>query len=339
MEVMKRIVAVLMATGILFLQGCGETAKPKDTVKEPQTEQVKLDGAETETGEPESETETEEPESETSQEDISYPDGFVAVTDEQAVNIPDVNQLGNTVVDALSKIGVMYVGELTYGNYAEDSEKLALDIYTVADNMKKMIISVECPLSAEVKWKINSIKGIATGNVYYIDESLDENVRLYDYRTGKALSESEPSENTEEKEDVQNVETETQEVSALFQEVYLPYAKREKPFIFEAVKTFAQNVDKYTVKIMEPSADAEFSIKFTDKNNDDVYIAFAPDENALFTVMLVNYHQDSTNREVSLSNYSSDGSPEYDEFTTQIVGEGEAEVSGIDEQQDFLFKK
>ena len=67
MEVMKRIVAVLMATGILFLQGCGETAKPKDTVKEPQTEQVKLDGAETETGEPESETETEEPESETSQ--------------------------------------------------------------------------------------------------------------------------------------------------------------------------------------------------------------------------------------------------------------------------------
>ena len=52
MEVMKRIVAVLMATGILFLQGCGETAKPKDTVKEPQTEQVKLDGAETETGEP-----------------------------------------------------------------------------------------------------------------------------------------------------------------------------------------------------------------------------------------------------------------------------------------------
>ena len=90
---------------------------------------------------------------------------------------------------------------------------------------------------------------------------------------------------------------------------------------------------------MEPSADAECSIKFTDKNNDYVYIAFAPDENALFTVMLVNYHQDSTNREVSLSNYSSDGSPEYDEFTTQIVGEGEAEVSGIDEQQDFLFKK
>lgn len=132
--------------------------------------------------------------------------------------------------------------------------------------------------------------------------------------------------------------TDTLKVSRLFNDVYLPYAKREKAFSFEGVKTFAQNTKEYTVDMKEPGSEDGCFVKFTDENGDYVYFAFSPNEDGTFTIILVSFYQASSNSEVSLSNYSLSSSPEYDTYETHIIGNDPIEVSGVDKQQEFLFQ-
>ena len=131
-------------------------------------------------------------------------------------------------------------------------------------------------------------------------------------------------------------ETSQSEVTALFKDVYLPYANREKPFIFDGVKTFAQNTTEYATEINEPGSDVCF-IKFTAENGDYVYFAFAPTTNNVYAIVTLSYYQASTNSEVSLDNYSPDCTAAYDTFHTHVLGESSKEVSGPSEQQSFLF--
>lgn len=133
--------------------------------------------------------------------------------------------------------------------------------------------------------------------------------------------------------------TEKLEVSSLFEEIYFPYAKREKPFIFEAVKTFAENLDHYTIEIQEPNEEDAGIIQISAENGDYVFFAFAPNTAGIHMIMTLSYHQAATNSEVSLNNYSPDCTPEYDTFKTHIIGESEMEVKNVDEQQSFLFQK
>lgn len=129
------------------------------------------------------------------------------------------------------------------------------------------------------------------------------------------------------------------ETSDLFKEVYLPYATRENPFMFEAVKTFAQNLNSYTVEITDPTQEDMGSIKIADGNEDYVYFSFSPNSSGIEMIMTLSYHQAATNSEVSLSNLSTDCSPEYDTFHTHILGETELQVDSPDEQKTFLFQK
>ncbi|EOS27663.1 hypothetical protein C806_00110 [Lachnospiraceae bacterium 3-1] len=129
------------------------------------------------------------------------------------------------------------------------------------------------------------------------------------------------------------------QISGLFKEVYLPYATREKPFMFEAVKTFVQNLNSYTVEITEPTQEDMGSIKLTDENEDYVYFAFSPTDSGIEMIISLSYCQAATNSEVSLNNFSSDCSPEYDVFNTHIIGETELQVSNPDEQKAFLLQK
>ncbi len=129
------------------------------------------------------------------------------------------------------------------------------------------------------------------------------------------------------------------ETSDLFNEVYLPYATRENPFMFEAVKTFAQNLNSYTVEITDPTQEDMGSIKIADGNEDYVYFSFSPNSSGIEMIMTLSYHQAATNSEVSLSNLSTDCSPEYDTFHTHILGETELQVDSPDEQKTFLFQK
>lgn len=131
------------------------------------------------------------------------------------------------------------------------------------------------------------------------------------------------------------VNTEQMEISQLFKTVYLPYANREQSFIFDAVKSFALSTE-YDAEITEPTSEDFGEIKLTDENGDYVYFGFNPINN-VETIMIVSYYQASTNSEVSLSNFSSDGSRQYDTYDTHVLGESSVEVSGPDEQQRFLF--
>ena len=125
--------------------------------------------------------------------------------------------------------------------------------------------------------------------------------------------------------------------SKLFEEVYVPYANREKPFVFNTVMTYAQSVD-YDTEIVEPTESEIGSIKIIDTTGDYVYFSFLP-INDIETISTVSYYQSATNSEVSLNNYSSDGSEKYDEFNTHIIGEQSTKVNGIDDQRIFLFSE
>lgn len=132
-------------------------------------------------------------------------------------------------------------------------------------------------------------------------------------------------------------EDQTIETTDLFEQIYVPYANREKSFIFNSVKSFVSTLE-YKVEISEPTEEDLGEIKVIDINGDYVYFAFSP-INDVQTIMIVSYYRAETGSEVSMDNYSFDGSPLYDNFTTHILGESNIEVSSTDEQRNFLFKK
>lgn len=121
-----------------------------------------------------------------------------------------------------------------------------------------------------------------------------------------------------------------------FETVYAPYANREKPFNFYEVKAFSESCG-YKTEITNPSDEEVGTIIITDDNGDYVYFAFSP-INGVETIMIVSFYQASSNSEVSLDNYSSDGSRQYDRLSTHVIGESEMNVKSVDQQRQFLFK-
>ncbi len=150
---------------------------------------------------------------------------------------------------------------------------------------------------------------------------------------------SEPATETLSLDNSESVSTDSdiQNVTDLFKSVYLPYANRENPWVFNLVKQFAQSTD-YEITITEPSSETMGTIKLTAENGDYVYFNFKPLDD-IDIIMTINYYQTASESEVSLSNYSSDGSPQYDRYTTHVLGELESDVSSTQEQQLFLFNK
>lgn len=124
-------------------------------------------------------------------------------------------------------------------------------------------------------------------------------------------------------------------VSNLFETVYLPYANRENNFVFSAVKSFVQSCG-YDIEITEPTEEDFGRIQVNDTNGDYVYFSFMP-INGIETIMTVSFYQSSSESEVSLSNYSTDGSVKYDTYNTHIIGGSENTVNTVDEQKKFLF--
>lgn len=223
--------------------------------------------------------------------------------------------------------------------------------YYVMDELKKAFDLYNYTSGLLVSKKTENLKDIQNETAK-VDESKKESASGTDHKANQT-SNAKSSTNDSEKKNDQNQnkisessddmlvteKTAALEVSNMFKDVYLPYAKREKSFVFEGVKTFAQNTNTYTAEIKEPDSEDACSIKFTDENGDYVYIAFSPNEDGVYTVILVSYYQASSNSEVSLSNYSAYSSPENDTFKTHRIGESDVVVKGTDEQQEFLFKK
>lgn len=137
---------------------------------------------------------------------------------------------------------------------------------------------------------------------------------------------------------VSNTESESQSVenavTDLFDEVYLPYAKRE----------YSPNVDDVTAFVEScgfentTSSDNGFTEIKVLSGEDYVYFAFTPRSiNDSDTFTIISYYQGSTKSEVSLNNYSSNGSYEYDMLQTHILGDSNKDVANVDEQRSFLF--
>ncbi len=136
------------------------------------------------------------------------------------------------------------------------------------------------------------------------------------------IPESEPTPEVEPESEIQMTE--------LFENVYLPYVRKEKSSIFEGVKTFAENCS-YRVEVTEPTDEILGKIKFYDENNNSVYIGFIP-EDGFEVIMTVSYIQASSNAEVSYST-------QFDEYNMHIIGSSRQKVSGVDEQIKFLFQQ
>lgn len=125
--------------------------------------------------------------------------------------------------------------------------------------------------------------------------------------------------------------------SDLFENVYVPYALKEKTTVFGGVKSLAES-GSYKYEITEPTEEVFGEIKILSNENDDyVYFAFFPNTDGLEVIALVNYFHSASNSEVSLKNYSKNRDPARDEYTTHIIGESDELVSGVDEQRTFLF--
>lgn len=123
--------------------------------------------------------------------------------------------------------------------------------------------------------------------------------------------------------------------SRLFEKVYVPFASRKKGTSYVVVKSFAENSD-FKTKITKPTNTQIGSIEVIAANGDYVYFSFYEVKD-VDVIMTVSYHSKKKKREVSLENYSSDNSFEYDELTTQVIGEDSKKVSNIKKQREFLF--
>lgn len=138
---------------------------------------------------------------------------------------------------------------------------------------------------------------------------------------------------------INNPEVQTDNVQdeslQLFEDVYLPYANRVNTFAFKNVKTFANSCG-YEAEIVEPTNDINATIKISATNGDYVYFGFNLVDN-IDMIMTVSFYHAASNSEVSLSNYSSDGSSIYDIYNTHVIGEQTKKVNGTDAQRDFLF--
>jgi len=163
------------------------------------------------------------------------------------------------------------------------------------------------------------------------EEPAAEPIQEEEPQTKDLLSESDPEEDTLNS---KNNSTEQSKLTDLFETIYIPYAQREKAFVFDAVKSFVQTTE-YKAEITEPTSQDIGSIVLTDENDNYVFFAFNL-VNDIEIITTVSYHDAATNSEVSLNNYSSDGSPSYDIFNTHVIGESPNHVNSTDEQRDFL---
>ncbi|MCM1246466.1 MAG: hypothetical protein NC293_12565 [Roseburia sp.] len=164
------------------------------------------------------------------------------------------------------------------------------------------------------------------------NSSLDSNT---DTSTDDNLDSEEDDVDDSDFEESSDEEYEEPKSTKLFDEIYLPYATREKPFAFSAVKSYIK-ASGFKSKIVKPSKKESGKITVTAKNGDSVFFAFY-ECNSLNLIMSVSYHSKKTDREVSLSNYSDNNAAQYDKLTTHIIGDSEEEVESVDEQCSFLF--
>lgn len=129
----------------------------------------------------------------------------------------------------------------------------------------------------------------------------------------------------------------TIEGTALFENIYVPFASREQNDAYISVVEFIEN-SGYEYTAVAPSTNDICQITVPDTGSDDyVYFAFCERDSGEYTIMTLSYYRAETKSEVSFLNYSTDGSRSYDQLRTHVIGESEVSVGNVNVQRIFLF--
>jgi len=122
----------------------------------------------------------------------------------------------------------------------------------------------------------------------------------------------------------------------LFKEIYFPYAAREKPFLYTLVVKHIEE-SGFPYEFIGEDSNIILVYENEEENCDRVSFWFIPGD-AYLLINSLSYHMAENNCEASLSNMSSDGSPQYDKFAVRVVGEVDQKAEGIEDQIAYLFE-
>ena len=172
---MKRKSFIIFAMVMLLLVGCSSNEVPQT-----ETSTVRVTELETE-------TETE------SVAVLSLPENFVEATPEQLQGLPDRDDLLAVVPEVLGLISVKDVQKVVYGNYREDDNTfhlINLDVYAITDTEKNLLVkAMYLETSSNSSWSVISVTNAVSGLYYYVQDDLKNKCDIYDYTTGKLISE------------------------------------------------------------------------------------------------------------------------------------------------------
>lgn len=181
---------ILIYTGVLVLfviglYGCGKSDM-EETQSESQTLLSEVSEAETKQ-ETEVITETE------SMVSPELPENFVEATTEQLQSLPNRDGLITAMSEILESIGVKDIQTVVYGNYREEKDVLRLinlDTYIITDTKKNLIMkSMYLETSSNAEWSVTSVTNADSELYYYVPDDLKNKFDIYDYATGKLISE------------------------------------------------------------------------------------------------------------------------------------------------------
>lgn len=192
----KAIIAAVVGVIVIVMSGCSEGTSDKaaETEETPET----IIGTE-------EQEESEKPDEEhESIHNVELPSNFMVATEEQLTSLPDAESLINTVSGVLKDVGVKETSETiqaTWGNYMNTSGIVNLDAYVTIPQQKDLVVTMhyDSIISSE-EWQIDLVKDAGNGLIYYIPEEFRETVNLYDYATGKLISEKKINSEDVEKE-------------------------------------------------------------------------------------------------------------------------------------------
>lgn len=126
---------------------------------------------------------------------------FEVSTDEDLVGFPDAQ--GFTEVSdgefktAMVSIGVKDISDVEIGNYKEKSGVYFLDAKCKTDTGIPLIIDyMYISFSSDPEWTICYIADYDSGKYYYVSEESENEVDIYDYKTGELKSKANPSSNS-----------------------------------------------------------------------------------------------------------------------------------------------
>lgn len=160
---------------------------------------------------------------------VELPPDFKVVTEEQLETIPNLGRLVNARATILRGIGVQKIAEVIWGNYRNVNGIVSIDAYIVTPKSKDVLVSLMyISFSQSPEWNVSFVKDAANGHYYYIPNELKETEDLYDYTTGKLISQKTKSHEDIQKEIDESVSKITEEFEDNLEKIKDKYLENDE---------------------------------------------------------------------------------------------------------------